>query len=349
MSKLALTPGDPAGIGPDITVKLAQHARVQQVVAFCCPEVLRERAERLQLPLKLHLYDPEADSPVTAPGELCYVPVDVSERVVPGSPDSANAGYVLECLDKAFEACFNGTLGALVTGPISKQIINEGLSAGAAKSGYDAEVFTGHTEYLCGLAGVDQVVMMLAIEQASAFDSPLRVALVTTHLPLAEVSAAITDEAVTRCVQVVNDDLTVRFGIDNPRILVCGLNPHAGEGGVLGSEEERVINPALSRLKEKGIDVSQAMPADTVFTRAHICQSDAIVAMYHDQGLAPLKSHGFGKAVNITLGLPVIRTSVDHGTAFDIAGSGRANEQSLLEALKVAAQLAGQDARSSSE
>ena len=340
MSILALTPGDPAGIGPDITVGYAQQPRSDHVVAFCCPDVLRERAEVLGVPLRLNIYDPARGFPLLGAGELSYIPIPTRDSVVAGRPNPANAAYVLTCLDRAFEACASGGMDAMITGPISKQIINEGLLADADQENSIDEIFTGHTEYLRDLAGTDHVVMMLAIERVEVFGCPLRVALVTTHLPLAKVSEAITTQRISRCVNVLNHDLKTKFGITKPRILVCGLNPHAGEGGLLGAEEEQVINPCLTELKAAGIDVSLAMPADTVFTEPHIVGADAIVAMYHDQGLAPLKSHGFGTAVNITLGLPVIRTSVDHGTAFDIAATGKANHQSLGEAIAVAAKLA---------
>lgn len=342
MPRLALTPGDPAGIGPDIAVTYAQRNRSEHVVAFCCPQVLRDRADTLGLPLRLEPYDFGSSPPLCGPAELSYVALSTLASVTAGEPNPANARYVLDCLDRAFEACESGLLDGMVTGPISKQLINDGLGlqAGTAAN----VVFTGHTEYLRDLAKVEHVVMLLAVEHAEAFGVPLRVALVTTHVPIAELSATITGDLIARTLRVLQADLVAKYAIEKPRILVCGLNPHAGEGGLLGAEEERVINPCLMKLQQAGMDVSLAMPADTIFTEPHLRRADAVLAMYHDQGLAPLKSHGFGKAVNITLGLPVIRTSVDHGTAFDIAGSGRASAQSLVEAIATADALAQRSA-----
>jgi 4-hydroxythreonine-4-phosphate dehydrogenase len=239
-----------------------------------------------------------------------------------GRLDPRNARYVLDTLDTAIAGCRDGRFHALVTGPVHKAVIND---AGIA--------FTGHTEYLAAATGTAQVVMMLATEG-------LRVALVTTHLPLREVSAAITAARLEQVIRVLQHDLQVRFAIDQPRIKVCGLNPHAGEDGHLGREEIDIITPVLEKLRATGMHLDGPLPADTVFTPQHMAASDAILAMYHDQGLPVLKHLGFGRAVNITLGLPIIRTSVDHGTALDRAGTGQVDGGSLQLAIEYAVRMA---------
>ncbi|RCX33054.1 4-hydroxythreonine-4-phosphate dehydrogenase PdxA [Thioalbus denitrificans] len=320
--RIVLTPGEPAGIGPDLAVQAAQRALPAEVVAAADPALLAERAQRLGLPLELLEHTPGDPPQAHRPGTLRVLPVPLRAPAVAGRLDPANAPYVLETLERAARGCEAGAFAALVTGPVHKGIINE---AGIP--------FSGHTEFLQALTGTAQVVMMLATEG-------LRVALATTHLPLREVADAITPERLERVIRVLHGDLRGRFGLADPRILVCGLNPHAGEGGHLGREEIEVITPVLERLAAEGIRLEGPLPADTLFTPRHLAGADAVLAMYHDQGLPVLKYKGFGRAVNVTLGLPIIRTSVDHGTALDLAGSGRADPGSLQVALATALEMA---------
>ncbi len=323
--RIALTPGEPAGIGPDLCVMLAQSGHAAELVAVCDPRLLAERAERLELPLELLPFNPEQPRLSQRPGTLR---VDSGSAlpgaVVPGRLDPANATYVLDTLGRACDGCLNGRFDAMVTAPVHKGIIND---AGLP--------FTGHTEFLAERCDASPVMMLTA--------PGLRVALVTTHLPLRAVPDALTAERLTRVIEILEHELRTRFGLLRPRILVCGLNPHAGEGGHLGSEEIDVIIPVLKRLKGNGagtgagsasgtgagtgLDLRGPLPADTAFVPDQIAQVDAVLAMYHDQGLPVLKHSGFGHAVNVTLGLPIIRTSVDHGTALDLAGSGRAHSR----------------------
>ncbi len=317
---LALTPGEPAGIGPDLCVKLAQQDRNCGVVAIADPELLTERARQLGLTLRVL---PFAGAGVSrAAGQIEVLPVALAVPCRCGELNPANAPYVLDTLRRAVQGCLAGEFDALVTGPVHKGVIND---AGIA--------FTGHTEFLAALAAAPTPVMMLATPE-------LRVALATVHLPLAEVSRAITCERLRRVLQVLDHDLRARLGLAHPRILVCGLNPHAGEGGHLGREEIEVIAPVLQYLRASGMDLRGPLPADSLFTPAHLREADAVLAMYHDQGLPVLKSQGFGRAVNITLGLPFIRTSVDHGTALDLAGTGAAQIGSLQAAIAAAVQMA---------
>ena len=311
---LALTPGEPAGIGPDLVVRIAQRAWPRPLVAVADPELLRTRARALGLPLRL--LDPVDDTPAPA-GSLYCRPVALRAAVRPGRLDPVNAAYVLETLRSAAQGCLDGRYAGLVTAPVHKGVIND---AGIP--------FTGHTEFLAGLSG-GHPVMMLACPG-------LRVALATTHLPLREVADAITPQRLERVIRILEQDLRGRFGIARPRILVCGLNPHAGEGGHLGREEIEIIEPTLAGLREQGMDLQGPLPADTLFTPRHLAQADAVLAMYHDQGLPVLKHKGFGEAVNITLGLPIVRTSVDHGTALDLVGSDRADPGSLVAAIEQA-------------
>jgi 4-hydroxythreonine-4-phosphate dehydrogenase len=319
--RIALTPGEPAGIGPELAVRIAQQAHPQQLVAIADPDLLESTARQLQLPLTLTAFDPEAPAEPNAPGALTVLPVRLAEPAEPGQLNTANAHYVLKTLETAVEGCMEGTFAALVTGPVHKGVIND---AGVP--------FSGHTELLAERSHVDQVVMMLACEG-------LRVALATTHLPLAQVSAAITQPSLERTLRILHADMHSKFGIEKPRILVCGLNPHAGEGGHLGMEEIEVITPVLEKLRGEGLELVGPLPADTLFTPRHLRDADAVLAMYHDQGLPVLKYKGFGEAVNITLGLPFIRTSVDHGTALDLAGKGVADLGSLATALHYAQTL----------
>jgi 4-hydroxythreonine-4-phosphate dehydrogenase len=320
--RIALTPGEPAGIGPEICVALAQQPQPVELVAVADPDLLEERAALSGLPLGLRTLKPGDPPQATRAGELCILPVPLRTASRCGQLDRRNAPYVLDTLDHAIRGCMDNTFDALVTGPVHKGIIND---AGIP--------FTGHTEYLAQSTQTAHVVMLLAA-------GGLRVALATTHVPLAQVSGLITPLLLERVIRILRNDLQSRFGIPQPRIKVCGLNPHAGEGGHLGREEIDIMIPTLQSLRASGIMLDGPVPADTVFTPANIREADAILAMYHDQGLPVLKHASFGRAVNITLGLPVIRTSVDHGTALDLAGSGRADGGSLQAALAVAISMA---------
>ena len=317
---LALTPGEPSGVGPDLLIKLAQEKQQQQIIAFADPDMLAERATMLGLPL--NLVEVQDDFVSSTPSELAVVTVKVAMPVEPGVLNQANAPYVLNCLDAAIASCQEGLCQAMVTGPVQKSIIND---AGIK--------FSGHTEYLAEKTKSDTVVMMLATEE-------LRVALATTHVPLRDVPDAISVELLMPIIDVLYQDLQNKFGIKQPTILVSGLNPHAGEGGHLGHEEINVIAPVIRHYREAGRNIVGPLPADTLFTQKHLMSADAVLVMYHDQGLPVLKYQGFGRSANITLGLPIIRTSVDHGTALDIAGTGRADSGSLRTAINVATQMA---------
>ncbi|RTZ60399.1 MAG: 4-hydroxythreonine-4-phosphate dehydrogenase PdxA [Gammaproteobacteria bacterium] len=316
---LAFTPGEPAGIGPDLAVMLAQEPQQARLVAIADPELLQQRAQQLGLPFEALA----AGETPSRPGQMAVVAISVDVPAVAGQLDPANGQYVLQTLHRAVDGCMSGEFAALVTGPVHKGIIND---AGVP--------FTGHTELLAERSGTEQVVMMLATRE-------LRVPLVTTHLPLRDVADAITPELLESVIRILHDDLKTRFGIARPRIDVCGLNPHAGEGGHLGMEEIKVIEPVLERLRGEGMDLRGPLPADTAFAQHRIPHTDAILAMYHDQGLPVLKHTGFGRAVNITLGLPFVRTSVDHGTALDLAGTGKADMGSLREAVAIAVEMTG--------
>jgi 4-hydroxythreonine-4-phosphate dehydrogenase len=319
--RVAFTPGEPAGIGPDLAIQIAQRELNAEIVVIADPILLQERAEILEPSVSIQTFDPAIPPLPHQPGRLLVSAVSLAKAVEPGRLDTGNSGYVLETLRTATQGSLRGEFQALVTGPVHKGVINDA-----------GHPFTGHTEFLADLTG-GTPVMMLATPG-------LRVALVTTHLPLSEVSRAITQPRLEQIVRVLNQDLKTRFGIERPRILVCGLNPHAGEGGHLGNEEIEVIEPVLRRLMQEGMQLTGPLPADTLFTPKHLDQADAVLAMYHDQGLPVLKHLGFGNSVNITLGLPIIRTSVDHGTALDLAGSGKADTGSLLMALETAVQMA---------
>lgn len=318
---LAITPGEPAGIGPDLVLQLAQARQLPPAVIIADPNLLTDRAQLLGLNIELSLISSVDEARKADPEKLAVWPVDLASPSIPGKLDPDNARYVLDCLDLAADLALKGEV-AMVTGPVHKGVIND---AGIA--------FSGHTEYLQAKAGVDQVVMMLATEG-------LRVALVTTHLPLAQVAAAITPLRLKRVVAVLYAALQQDFGCALPRVLVSGLNPHAGEGGHLGREEMDIIEPALDELRQLGWQLAGPLPADTLFQPHYLNEADAVLAMYHDQGLPVLKYKGFGRAVNITLGLPFIRTSVDHGTALDLAGTGQADAGSLQVALSTAAEMA---------
>lgn len=319
----ALTPGEPAGIGPDLCILMAQEAQPYPVIVISDGNMLLQRAEQLGLPLQVIEITPDNLPNEAAPAQSLYVwDTPVHEQVVAGQLNTANAAHVLETLIRAANGCLKHTFDAMITAPVHKGIINE---AGVP--------FSGHTELLQELSKAPQVAMMLATHG-------LRVALVTTHLPLRDVADAITGERVESITRILHQDLTEKFGIQDPRILVCGLNPHAGEGGHLGHEEQEVISPVLEKLRKEGMQLTGPLPADSVFTPHNLKHCDAVLAMYHDQGLPVLKHKGFGSAVNITLGLPIIRTSVDHGTALDLAGTGKIDSGSLEVALETAYQIA---------
>ncbi|QEP45192.1 4-hydroxythreonine-4-phosphate dehydrogenase PdxA [Ectothiorhodospiraceae bacterium BW-2] len=333
-NRLAFTPGEPAGIGPDLAVALASHPLARHIVVVADPELLQQRAQLLGQPLTLVAYRGE---PIEwRPGQLALLPVQLQQPVVPGRLNPRHSPYVLETLRRAVRAIEAKELAGLVTGPVHKGVIND---AGVA--------FSGHTEFLADLAAVEKVVMMLATPWPPGFAAPhwrseaLRVALVTTHLPLKEVAAAVTATALQQTITITHRALQRQLGVAQPHILVAGLNPHAGESGHLGREELEVMIPQLQQLRQQGIELDGPLPADTLFTRPRLANCDAVVACYHDQGLAVLKCLGFGQAVNITLGLPFVRTSVDHGTALELAGRGGVDSRSLYYAIEVARQMAG--------
>lgn len=318
-SILLITPGEPAGIGPDLIALQTAEQWSADWVVVADPQLLTERAQQLNLSLKLKLVTQDTlDAPCNE-NEVKVLPVPLNAAVTAGQLNAANAAYVLETLELATDLCLAKKAKALVTGPVHKGVINQ---AGIP--------FTGHTEFLQQRCGSEQVVMLLAT-------TDLRVGLVTTHLPLRQIADAITPERITQITRILHQDLISRFGYSNPRILVCGLNPHAGEGGHLGREEVDIIEPTLEKLRAEGINLIGPLPADTLFTEKTLQQGDAVLAMYHDQGLPVLKHRGFGRAANITLGLPIIRTSVDHGTALELAGTGKADTGSLKTALHYAA------------
>lgn len=318
---LALTAGEPAGIGPELCLQLALEPRQAAIVVVASEALLAERARMLGIEVQLHVWQP-GTPPQMEPGHLSVWPVEGCQNLAAGKTDPANSRYVLTTLEIATRACLNGDVDGMVTAPVHKGVINE---AGIA--------FSGHTEFLQELCGVERVVMMLATDE-------LRVALVTTHLPLRDVADAITPERLSQVTRILDADLRTFFGISEPRILVAGLNPHAGEGGHLGREEIEVIEPTLEKLRGEGINLTGPLPADTLFTPHWLDNADAVLAMYHDQGLPVLKFQGFGRAVNITLGLPIVRTSVDHGTALDLAGTGKADAGSLHTAIRVGEHMA---------
>jgi 4-hydroxythreonine-4-phosphate dehydrogenase len=313
---IVLTPGEPAGVGPDLATLAPWAGLACRVVIAADPALLAARAGLLGRSVDWPHYQRGAGQPVS------ILPVELACQAVPGQLDPRNADYVLQTLRRAVDGCMQGEFDALVTGPVNKGVIN---AAGIP--------FSGHTEYLAALTGAPRPVMMLAA-------GGLRVALVTTHLPLREVADQVTDEAVRSVLEITHRSLVADFGIAAPRIAVCGLNPHAGEDGHLGREETEIIEPVIRELAEEGMDLSGPLPADTVFTERNSAAFDAIIAMYHDQGLPVLKRAGFGHAVNITLGLPMVRVSVDHGTALDRAGTGAVESGSLRAAFECALQMA---------
>ncbi|MCA6925450.1 4-hydroxythreonine-4-phosphate dehydrogenase PdxA [Pectobacterium versatile] len=319
--RVVITPGEPAGIGPDLVIALAQQAWPVELVICADPDLLFSRALQLSMPLTLRDYQPGQPAQPQQAGSLTIMPIAAPATIIPGDLNVANSAYVVETLARACDGCLNGEFAALITGPVHKGIIND---AGVP--------FSGHTEFFADRSHCDRVVMMLATEE-------LRVALATTHLPLAAVSAAITRQSLHEVITILHHDLQTKFGIAQPQIYVCGLNPHAGEGGHMGREELDVINPALDELRQQGITLVGPLPADTLFQPKYLQHADAVLAMYHDQGLPVLKYQGFGRAVNITLGLPFIRTSVDHGTALELAATGSADPGSFITALNLAIKM----------
>jgi len=315
---IAVTSGEPAGIGPDICLALVAQRPACRAVILGDRELLAARAARLGLALRLRAFDP-ALAPAADELEVLHLPL--AAPVTAGRLDPANSAYVLALLRRAVDGCTEGTFAAMVTAPVHKGVIND---AGVP--------FTGHTEYLAALTSTPRVVMMLA-------GGGLRVALATTHLALADVAGAITRESLEATLRILQRALRQRFGLAEPRILVAGLNPHAGEGGHLGREEIEVISPVLERLRQAGMRLDGPFPADTLFTPQVLARGDCVLAMYHDQGLPVLKYASFGKGVNVTLGLPIVRTSVDHGTALELAGSGRADPGSLIAAIEMALEM----------
>lgn len=324
--RLALTPGEPAGVGPDLLIQTVQQSQQAQLVAFADPDMLAQRAQQLGLPLKILPLDTSAEPVATAAGTITVAAMPAAETVIPGQLNYSNAPYVLQTLDAAIASCQSGDCQAMITGPVQKSIINDaGIS------------FSGHTEYLAQKTNSATVVMMLATKE-------LRVALATTHLPLRQVADAISAELLVDVLNVLHSDLHSKFNIARPVILVCGLNPHAGESGHLGREEIDIIEPVLQQLREQSMNIIGPLPADTLFTDKYLQRADAVLAMYHDQGLPVLKYQGFGRAANISLGLPIIRTSVDHGTALDLAATGTADNGSMITAIEVAMQMAAASA-----
>ena len=320
---IAVTSGEPAGIGPELCLRLATFPGDVQLVVIGDRNLLAERAKLLGLNVAVRAFCPK--NPVDRSMlDILHIPLATPSK--PGQLDAANGPYVLAVLDRALAGCQSGEFAAMVTAPVHKGVIND--------AGFP---FTGHTEYLAEKTATPLVVMMLA---GNTERGPLRVALVTTHLPLKDVPAAITADVLEKTLRILHADLQHKYGLARPRILVAGLNPHAGEGGYLGREEIEIITPVLEKLRGEGMLLSGPHPADTMFTPPVLAEGDAVLAMYHDQGLTALKYATFGQGINVTLGLPIIRTSVDHGTALALAGSGRADPGSLFEAVAEAARMA---------
>ncbi|HZV99375.1 MAG TPA: 4-hydroxythreonine-4-phosphate dehydrogenase PdxA [Methylophilaceae bacterium] len=323
LPNIAITAGEPAGIGIDLCVMLAHQRIAANIAVIADRHVLHERAQMLGLPLETTDYAAQQPEPHAGNGQLTVLHQPAARTVYAGQLSPGNSAYVLQTLKTAVGGCIKNEFSAMVTAPVHKGVIND--------AGIE---FTGHTEFLAEQTRTAQVVMMLV-------GGGMRVALATTHLPLKAVSDAITPTSLETTLRILHHDLVERFGIAQPRILVAGLNPHAGEGGYLGTEELQVITPVLQKLRSEGMQLSGPLPADTLFTPHHLAQADCVLAMYHDQGLPVLKHASFGGGVNVTLGLPIIRTSVDHGTALDLAGKGNIEIGSLLAAINLAIELAG--------
>jgi 4-hydroxythreonine-4-phosphate dehydrogenase len=322
ITRVAVTPGEPAGIGPDLVIELAGQAQNAELVVVADPDLLQQRALMLGKPLSIKTYDANKEPAPGNPGELLLCPIPTATASVAGQLNALNSPYVLATLDRAATGCLSHEFDAMLTAPVQKNIIAE-----------TGVTFSGHTEYLAALCDVELPVMLLCAES-------LRVALLTTHLPLSEVPHAVTAERIKKTTRILAKDLMQFFGLSNPRIAILGLNPHAGEAGQLGREEAEIIAPTINQLNAEGLNLTGPLPADSAFTPASLKRFDAVLAMYHDQGLPVLKHAGFGNAVNITLGLPIIRTSVDHGTALELAGTGQAQAGSLLAALEMAQMIA---------
>jgi len=319
-ARIALTSGEPAGIGPELCLAAARSTLPVELVCLADRDLLAGRATQLGWPISLRDYNPNSDQN-HEPNTLTVLHRPLAAPSQPGQLDKRNGRYVLDLLDRAIEGALKGEFAAIVTAPVHKGIINDG-----------GVPFTGHTEYLAEHTGGALPVMMLAAPG-------MRVALATTHLPLKDVSAALTIDSLVKTAAIMDADLRKWWGIAAPRIAVCGLNPHAGEGGYLGREELDVIAPAIQLMRERGIQATGPLPADTAFVPQMLDQCDAVLAMYHDQGLPVIKHAGFERTVNITLGIPILRTSVDHGTALDLAGTGRADPRSLMAAIDLASQI----------
>jgi len=322
MQRLALTAGDPAGVGPDIVLTVATRHNDAHLVAIGSSAVFAKRAKLLNLDIKLIPYSTTMPSAPHVPGTLPFIDIPTDAEVIAGHLNASNATHVLATLDQAVALCETEECQAMVTAPLHKGIINE---AGIP--------FSGHTEYLCKATGADNTVMLLV-------NGAFRVAMATTHLPICQVAGEITAERLRTTIQVLHRDLKSKFGIQTPRVTVLGLNPHAGEGGHLGTEEIDIIEPVCRALRDEGLLISGPVPADSAFILDKRDATDAYLAMYHDQGLPVIKSEGFETTVNVTLGLPIIRTSVDHGTALTLAGTGRASARSMLTAIDAAKALA---------
>lgn len=324
--RIAITPGEPAGIGPDLVLELTKQDWPVELVLCADPELMLSRAKLLGKTVELIEYDPSKPAQPQRAGTLTIAPMSMAAAAIPGQLDEANGRYVLDTLQYACEKNMSAEFSAIVTGPVNKGIINK---AGVS--------FSGHTEFFAQQSETADVVMLLAT-------TGLRVALVTTHIPLAYVAKAITEERLVNIITIINAEMQKKFGIKKPKIYVCGLNPHAGEDGHLGREEIEIISPTLMKLRDEGMDLTGPLPADTLFQPKYLDDADVVLAMYHDQGLPVLKSVGFGSSVNITLGLPFIRTSVDHGTAIELAGTGTADAGSMFTAVNQAIEMVEKNA-----
>lgn len=320
IQRIALTAGEPAGIGPDLCIQISQFPQACELVVIADPALLLERSKQLNLNIKVELFNASNPPRTSEAGLITVHPATLKTTPRCGQLAIENSPYVVETIRQATQGCIDKVFSAMVTAPVNKGIIN------------DAKIpFSGHTEFIADITG-GHPIMMLATPG-------LRVALVTTHLPLSKVSSSITAKRLTSVITLLNKELKQRFSLSNPKILICGLNPHAGENGHLGYEELEIIEPVIKKLSQQGINLQGPLPADTLFTPKYLQTADAVLAMYHDQGLPVLKYKGFGQAVNITLGLPIIRTSVDHGTALDLAGTGKADTGSLKFAIKTALEM----------
>ena len=320
--QILICSGEPAGIGPDIVIQALQQPLSDKITVLGDPGLFRQRAAELGINLRITTIDAESSIGSHLPGQVNMIPVPLSNPVVAGKLDSNNSQYVINCINTAVDLCLDQTYQAMVTAPVHKGAINQGEI-----------LFSGHTEWIAERTHSNQPVMMLA-------NDSLRVCLVTTHLPLIDVAKNITPQRIESVIRVMHTDIAKLYDLANPVIGVCGLNPHAGEGGYLGSEEIRIIQPTLDRLRLEGLNLIGPIPGDTAFTQDSLSKLDGVLAMYHDQGLPVIKHSGFGNVVNVTLGLPIIRTSVDHGTALDLAGTGKASETSLISAINLASRFA---------